>query len=95
MRKIIAVFNTTLDAICDHTAGIQDVELHQHYTELMGQGDNILYGRTTSLTKRYGFGVHYNKDCKIAIFSMETEEYAKVVAEKSIIKIKAVRSKRV
>lgn len=37
----------TLDGICDHTAGIPDEEIHQHYTALLGQGDAILYGRTT------------------------------------------------
>ncbi len=37
----------TLDGNCDHTAGIPDEEVHQHYTELLGQGDAILYGRTT------------------------------------------------
>src|SRR5690606_15353826 len=47
MRKIIAAINTTLDAVCDHTAGIPDEELHQHYTELLGRCDAILYGRTT------------------------------------------------
>ncbi|GGK12939.1 deaminase [Yeosuana aromativorans] len=47
MRKIIAALNMTLDGICDHTAGIPDSEIHQHYTELLGQGDAILYGRTT------------------------------------------------
>lgn len=47
MRKIIAAFNMTVDGICDHTAGIPDVEIHQHYTELLGQGDAMLYGRTT------------------------------------------------
>jgi len=47
MRKIIAAFNMTVDGICDHTAGIPDEEIHRHYTELMGQGDVILYGRTT------------------------------------------------
>jgi dihydrofolate reductase len=47
MRKIIGALNMTLDGICDHTAGIPDSEIHQHYTELLGQGDAILYGRTT------------------------------------------------
>lgn len=37
----------TLDGICDHTAGIPDEEIHQHYTELLSRGDAILYGRTT------------------------------------------------
>lgn len=47
MRKIIAALNMTVDGICDHTAGIPDEEIHQHYTELLEQGDAILYGRTT------------------------------------------------
>jgi len=47
MRKLIAAINTTLDGICDHTAGLPDEEIHQHYTELFGQGGAILYGRTT------------------------------------------------
>lgn len=47
MKKVIAALNMTLDGICDHTAGIPDEEIHQHYTELLRQGDTILYGRTT------------------------------------------------
>jgi dihydrofolate reductase len=47
MRKLIAAINMTLDGFCDHTAGLPDEEIHQHYTELLGQGDIILYGRTT------------------------------------------------
>ncbi|MEQ8477777.1 dihydrofolate reductase family protein [Fulvivirga sp.] len=47
MRKIIAALNMTLDGVCDHNAGLPDEEIHQHYTELLGQGDAILYGRTT------------------------------------------------
>ena len=37
----------TLDGFCDHTAGLPDEEIHQHFTELLGQADFILYGRTT------------------------------------------------
>ena len=47
MRKIIAAINMTLDGFCDHTAGLPDEEIHQHYTELLGQADLILYGRIT------------------------------------------------
>lgn len=47
MRKIIAAINMTIDGICDHTAGIPDEEIHQHYAELLGEGDAILYGKTT------------------------------------------------
>jgi dihydrofolate reductase len=47
MIKIIAALNMTLDGFCDHTAGLPDEEIHQHYTKLLGKGDSILYGRTT------------------------------------------------
>ncbi len=47
MRKIIAAINMTLDGFCDHTSGLPDEEIHQHYTELLGKSDAILYGRTT------------------------------------------------
>ena len=47
MRKVIAAINMTIDGFCDHTAGIPDEEIHQHYTELLNEGDAILYGRIT------------------------------------------------
>jgi dihydrofolate reductase len=47
LKKVIAALNMTLDGFCDHTSGIPDEEIHQHYTDLLGQGDAILYGRTT------------------------------------------------
>ncbi|CAA9527200.1 MAG: Dihydrofolate reductase [uncultured Segetibacter sp.] len=47
MKKVIAAFNMTLDGVCDHTTGIADEELHQHYSELIDNGGVILYGRTT------------------------------------------------
>jgi dihydrofolate reductase len=43
----------TIDGFCDHTAGIPDEEIHRHYTELLGQGDAILYGRTTYQLMEY------------------------------------------
>ena len=47
MRKVIAAINMTLDGFCDHTAGIADEELHQHYSELIDNAGVILYGRKT------------------------------------------------
>ncbi|KJJ39059.1 dihydrofolate reductase family protein [Aequorivita vladivostokensis] len=47
MGKIIAALNMTIDGFCDHTAGIPDEAIHQHYTQLLAQGDAILYGRIT------------------------------------------------
>jgi len=47
MRKLIAAINMTLDGFCDHTAGIADDELHQHYNEVLRNADTLLYGRIT------------------------------------------------
>ncbi|MEN0007984.1 dihydrofolate reductase family protein [Flavobacterium nitrogenifigens] len=53
MRKVIAAFNTSIDGNCDHTAGIADKELHQHYTGLLDNGGVILYGRKTYQLMQY------------------------------------------
>lgn len=37
----------TLDGFCDHTAGIADDELHQHYNELLSNAGALIYGRIT------------------------------------------------
>ena len=37
----------TVDGFCDHTAGIADDEIHQHYNELLRSADTLLYGRIT------------------------------------------------
>ena len=39
--------NMTLDGYCDHTYGIADAELHDHYTELLNTAEVLLYGRIT------------------------------------------------
>ncbi|PZX93852.1 dihydrofolate reductase [Flavobacterium aquariorum] len=53
MRKIIAAINMTLDGFCDHMAGLPDEEIHDHYTELLKEGDAILYGRITYQLMQY------------------------------------------
>lgn len=47
MRKIVAAINMTLDGFCDHTAIDPDEEIHQHYKDLLNEGDAILYGSIT------------------------------------------------
>lgn len=53
MRKIVAAINMTLDGFCDHTSIIPDEELHQHYADLLSNGDTILYGRITYQLMEY------------------------------------------
>lgn len=50
--------------------------------------------RASPLTKRYGWGVHADADGKIALFSADSAEYAKLAANDAITKKKAMRSKR-
>lgn len=50
--------------------------------------------RSSALTKRYGFGVHHNAEGKVALFPMESEEYANLVQDESVAKVKAMRTKR-
>jgi dihydrofolate reductase len=47
MRNLIAAINMTVDGYCDHTVGIPDEELHQHYADLLNTAGVILYGRVT------------------------------------------------
>lgn len=53
MRKIIAAMNMTIDGFCDHTAGIADEELHQHYADLLSNAGVVLYGRITYQLMEY------------------------------------------
>jgi dihydrofolate reductase len=39
--------NVTLDGCSDHREGIADEELHDYFTQLIGDGGALLYGRTT------------------------------------------------
>lgn len=48
--------------------------------------------RASPLTKRYGWGVHYDKDGKMAIFGAESPEYKKLSKDKTLKIIKAMKS---
>jgi dihydrofolate reductase len=37
----------TVDGFCDHTSGIADDEIHQHYTDLIDEAGVLIYGRIT------------------------------------------------
>lgn len=50
--------------------------------------------RASPLTKRYGWGIHADKEGKLAIFARESEAYNAFLKDDSIIKKKAMRSKR-
>lgn len=51
--------------------------------------------RSSSLGKRYGWGIHNDPEGKIALYAVESSEYKKFVNDNSIKHLKAMRSKRV
>lgn len=50
--------------------------------------------RTSSLGKRYGWGIHHDAEGKVAIYAVESDEYIKLMNDKGIAQFKAMRSKR-
>lgn len=50
--------------------------------------------RASALTKRYGFGAHYDEDGKIALFPMESEAYQAFLNNPSVMKVAAMKKKR-
>lgn len=81
MRKIIAAINMTLDGSYDHTAGIPDDEIHQHYTELLSSADAILYGRTTYQLMEYWRTVLENpsEEKSMSDFAVAIDNIPKIV----------------
>lgn len=50
--------------------------------------------RSSPLTKRYGWGVHSDKNGNIAVYAMESEKYKQYAKNSSLKQLKAMRSKR-
>jgi hypothetical protein len=50
--------------------------------------------RASPLTKTYGFGIHCNKEGKIALYGMETKEYQSFLTDEKVKKIKAMKSSK-
>lgn len=50
--------------------------------------------RASPLTKRYGWGVHNDKEGKIAIYGVGTSEYQKLLKDKNIKVVKAMKSSK-
>jgi hypothetical protein len=46
------------------------------------------------LTKRYGWGIHSDKDGKIAIFGAETADYENFVNDPNLKVVKAMKSSK-
>ena len=50
--------------------------------------------RASPLTKRYGWGVHFNDEGRMALYPQESEEYQRFAADKTLKVVKAMKSVR-
>lgn len=51
--------------------------------------------RASPLTKRYGWGVHFDADGRMAIYAIESDEYKNFLKDRSLTQLKAMRSRKV
>lgn len=50
--------------------------------------------RSSSLGKRYGWGIHYDENGKIAIYGVGSDRYDELVKDENLDHLKAMRSSR-
>jgi dihydrofolate reductase len=87
MRKVISAFNMTLDGVCDHTTGIADEGLHQHYSDLVDNAGVILYGRTTYQLMQFWQTLLQNPSGKKSMddFAISIDKIQKLVFSNTLI----------
>ena len=75
---------------------ISPAELKAHRQQIRDEYFAKSYAcmRASPLTKKYGWGAHYDEQGKIAIYPVESKEYNRFVQDKHIKKYSAMRSKR-
>lgn len=87
MRKLVAAINMTIDGFCDHTSGIADAEIHQHYADLLRSAGALLYGRITyQLMESYWPTVVKNPtgDKSMDDFAIAIEDIPKIVFSRTL-----------
>lgn len=67
-------------------------DLEQERQKFFSKGQACF--RASPLTKKYGWGVHCDEKGRIALYGAESAEYKKFVDDPSVIKVKAMKSKR-
>lgn len=108
MKAKKSVANLQYEWLADHPYEYtSDEVLFGVVAQRKGYGDDVIEAerhryfskgqpcfRASPLTKRYGWGVHANAEGKIAIFGAYSAEYAALIADDTVVKKKAMRSKR-
>lgn len=72
--------------------GLKKKELAEARSLFFSKGQPCF--RASPLTKRYGWGVHFDREGKMALVDMNSEDYEKYKADKNISVVKAMRSSK-
>jgi Family of unknown function (DUF6157) len=72
--------------------GVFQSEMEAERQQFFSKGQACF--RASPLTKRHGWGVHSDANGKIAIYAADSEEYQKFLADDSVAKVKAMRTKK-
>jgi hypothetical protein len=72
--------------------GIPASELEAARTAFFSKGQPCL--RASPLTKTYGWGVHFDAESKIAMYSRDSDEYRRLRADPSLKHLKAMRNSK-
>ncbi|MBE8712769.1 DUF6157 family protein [Sphingobacterium hungaricum] len=71
---------------------IAEANLDSEKEKFFSKGQPCL--RTSALAKRYGWGIHYDENGKIALYPRESERYQQFASDVSISKVKAMKSSK-
>jgi len=50
--------------------------------------------RASPLVKKHGYGLHHNSESRVALVAVESEDYAQLLADSSVVKRPGMRSSR-
>lgn len=92
MGKLIYAINVSLDGCLDHTIGVPDEEILQHYTQLLREMDLMVYGRKTyELMVPYWPNVEKDPtEDKVSIeYAREFNSKKKVIFSRSLASVEA------
>ena len=96
--KLLAVYpykytsDEILFAVFATRTGLSTVELDEARKDFFSKGQPCF--RASPLTKSYGFGIHFNENGKVALFAIESKEYADFISNPDVLKVKAMKSSK-
>lgn len=71
---------------------IENSQIDSERVRLFSKGQACM--RSSSLGKKFGWGIHFDENCKMAIYSVDSIEYTRFKLDPAIMHIKAMRSSK-